>query len=130
MKRRLRPVKKDTGRIIRHPEQPDIPARRRYVWLLPVVFVTYSLAYLDRANFGFGAAAGMSATLGISDKQVSLLSSLFFLGYFVFQLPGAALARTVDCQMMNMNGTSRSAASADSACAWPRPCLISQVWTP
>jgi sugar phosphate permease len=68
---------------------------RRYVWLLPVVFVTYSLAYLDRANFGFGAAAGMSATLGISDKQVSLLSSLFFLGYFVFQLPGAALARTV-----------------------------------
>jgi sugar phosphate permease len=68
---------------------------RRYVWLLPVVFVTYSLAYLDRANFGFGAAAGMSATLGISDKQVSLLSSLFFHGYFVFQLPGAALARTV-----------------------------------
>jgi sugar phosphate permease len=69
--------------------------RARYIWLFPVVFVTYSLAYLDRANFGFGAAAGMSATLGISEKQVSLLSSLFFLGYFIFQLPGAALARTV-----------------------------------
>ena len=69
--------------------------RARFIWLFPVVFITYSLAYLDRANFGFGAAAGMNATLGISDKQVSLLSSLFFLGYFVFQLPGAALARTV-----------------------------------
>jgi len=69
--------------------------RARFIWLFPVVFITYSLAYLDRANFGFGAAAGMNATLGISDKQVSLLSSLFFLGYFIFQLPGAALARTV-----------------------------------
>ncbi|WP_245632423.1 MFS transporter [Edaphobacter aggregans] len=68
---------------------------RRYTWLLPIVFVTYSLAYLDRANFGFGAAAGMGETLGISEKQVSLLGSLFFLGYFLFQLPAAALARRV-----------------------------------
>src|SRR5262249_39868900 len=69
--------------------------KRRYTWLLPVVFVTYSFAYLDRANFSFGAAAGMGETLGISGKQVSLLSSLFFLGYFLFQLPAAALARRV-----------------------------------
>ena len=30
---------------------------RRWVRVLPVVFVTYSLAYLDRSNYGFGAAA-------------------------------------------------------------------------
>ena len=33
---------------------------RRWAVLLPVTFVTYSLAYLDRANFGFGAAARMA----------------------------------------------------------------------
>ena len=66
---------------------------RRWVYLLPAVFVTYSLAYLDRANFGFGAAAGLAATLKITGEQTSLLSGLFFLGYFAFQLPGAAFAR-------------------------------------
>jgi sugar phosphate permease len=67
--------------------------RRRWVYLLPAVFVTYSLAYLDRANYGFGAAAGLAATLRITSGQSSLLAGLFFAGYFAFQLPGAILAR-------------------------------------
>jgi len=69
--------------------------QKRWYYLLPTIFVTYSLAYLDRANFGFGAAAGMAATLHMTGKQISLLSSLFFLGYFAFQLPGAAFAKKV-----------------------------------
>jgi sugar phosphate permease len=67
--------------------------RRRWFYLLPAVFVTYSLAYLDRANFGFGAAAGLAATLHITGQQTSLLGSLFFLGYLLFQMPGAIFAK-------------------------------------
>lgn len=67
--------------------------RRRWLYLLPAVFVTYSLAYLDRANYGFGAAAGLAKTLDISDSRAAFLGSLFFLGYFLFQVPGAAYAR-------------------------------------
>jgi len=67
--------------------------RRRWFLLLPAVFVTYSLAYLDRANYGFGAAAGMAETLHISDSRSAFLGSLFFLGYFLFQIPGASYAR-------------------------------------
>ncbi len=66
---------------------------RRWWYVLPAVFVTYSLAYLDRANYGFGAAAGLAATLHIDGRQSSLLSALFFLGYFIFQVPGVILAR-------------------------------------
>jgi sugar phosphate permease len=66
---------------------------KRWWYLLPAVFVTYSLAYLDRANYGFGAAAGLAATLHITEKDSSLLSGLFFLGYFAFQIPGAIFAR-------------------------------------
>ncbi len=66
---------------------------RRWLYLLPAVFVTYSLAYLDRANYGFGAAAGMAKTLHITGEQNSLLSALFFLGYLVFQIPGASFAK-------------------------------------
>jgi sugar phosphate permease len=75
------------------PEQLKAILRRRWLYLLPVVFVTYSLAYLDRANYGFGAAAGLAQTLNISNSRSALLGSLFFLGYFIFQVPGAAYAQ-------------------------------------
>jgi sugar phosphate permease len=64
----------------------------RWYRLIPVVFITYSLAYLDRANFGFGAAGGMAADLHITSTMSSLMGSLFFLGYFFFQIPGAVYA--------------------------------------
>jgi sugar phosphate permease len=64
----------------------------RWYRLIPVVFITYSLAYLDRANFGFGAAAGMARDLHITSTMSSLLGSMFFLGYFFFQIPGTLYA--------------------------------------
>lgn len=67
-------------------------AASRWYRLLPVVFITYSLAYLDRANFGFGAAGGMAKDLVITSAMSSLLGSLFFLGYFFFQIPGVHYA--------------------------------------
>jgi sugar phosphate permease len=67
--------------------------RKRWLYLLPAIFITYSLAYVDRANYGFGAAAGLASTLHITGQQTSLLGALFFLGYFAFQVPGAAVAR-------------------------------------
>ncbi len=67
-------------------------AQSRWYRLIPVAFITYSLAYLDRANFGFGAAGGMASDLHITAAMSSLLGSLFFLGYFFFQIPGAYYA--------------------------------------
>lgn len=64
----------------------------RWRRLIPVVFITYSLAYLDRANFAFGVAGGMAKDLAITPATSSLLGSLFFLGYFFFQVPGAHYA--------------------------------------
>ncbi|MEO8406269.1 MAG: MFS transporter [Chitinophagaceae bacterium] len=67
-------------------------ARQRWYRLIPIAFITYSLAYLDRANFGFAAAGGMAKDLHIDADVSSLLGSLFFLGYFFFQIPGALYA--------------------------------------
>src|SRR5919206_794624 len=67
-------------------------APQRWYRLIPIAFITYSLAYLDRANFGFGAASGMAKDLHITATTSSLLGSLFFLGYFFFQIPGAHYA--------------------------------------
>src|ERR1700728_4712814 len=67
--------------------------RRRWTRILPAVFVTYSLAYLDRANYGFGAAAGLAQTLHIGEYQSALLGALFFLVYLLPQLPGVILVQ-------------------------------------
>ncbi|HEU5079684.1 MAG TPA: MFS transporter [Opitutaceae bacterium] len=69
-----------------------IDSRRRWQRTIPIVFVTYSLAYLDRVNFGFAAAGGMAADLKISASQSSLLGAVFFLAYFLFQIPGTVYA--------------------------------------
>lgn len=74
---------------VRHDES----TRSRWLRIMPPVFITYSLAYLDRANYGFGAAAGMAKTLHITGSRSALLGALFFLGYFLFQVPGASYAR-------------------------------------
>lgn len=68
----------------------------RRTLILPVFFITYALAYVDRANYGFGAAAGMARTLHITEGQSALLAALFFLGYFAFQVPGMLLARKLN----------------------------------
>jgi sugar phosphate permease len=68
---------------------PTPLAPRRWWAITPTVFITYSLAYLDRANFGFASAAGINQDLGIGKGLASLIGAVFFLGYFFFQIPGA-----------------------------------------
>lgn len=67
--------------------------RRRWTQILPAVLITYSLAYLERANYALGAAAGLAATLHITQARSALLAGAFFLGYFIFQVPGTAYAQ-------------------------------------
>ena len=57
--------------------------RRR---ILPLLFVLYIVAYLDRINIGF-AALTMNKDLGITAAQFGLLTGIFFWGYFLFEIP-------------------------------------------
>lgn len=66
--------------------------RQRWLRLLPIAFVTYSLAYLDRSNFSIGVAGGMKEDLAISGGMASLIGASFFLGYTLFQIPGTIYA--------------------------------------
>ncbi|MCL2582393.1 MAG: MFS transporter [Streptosporangiales bacterium] len=65
---------------------------QRWARVLPVAFITYSLAYLDRSNYSIGIASGMKGDLGITGGAAALLGALFFLGYFFFQVPAAIYA--------------------------------------
>jgi MFS transporter, ACS family, tartrate transporter len=54
--------------------------------LLPFLFLLYIVAYLDRMNVGF-AALQMQQQLGFNDVVYGRAAGMFFLGYFVFQVP-------------------------------------------
>src|SRR5664279_4458508 len=72
----------------------------RWTRLIPIAFITYSLAYVDRANYSFGAAGGMATDLRITPEAASLLGALFFLGYFFFQVPAAYYAQKYSAKQL------------------------------
>lgn len=41
-------------------------------YLVPIIFIAYGLAYLDRASQGFASAAGIDKDLGITHGMASL----------------------------------------------------------
>jgi ACS family tartrate transporter-like MFS transporter len=60
--------------------------KKVFTRLMPVLFISYILAYIDRINIGF-AAIRMNADLGISPYIYGLGAGVFFLGYFIFEIP-------------------------------------------
>ena len=65
--------------------------RRR---LLPFTFLLYIAAYLDRINVGF-AALRMNHDLGLGDAAFGLGAGLFFIGYFLFEIPSNLILERV-----------------------------------
>jgi sugar phosphate permease len=72
--------------------QRGAAASQRWRRLIPLVFITYSLAYLDRSNYSIGVDGGLKDSLGLTAQWSALLGAFFFLGYFAFQIPAAHYA--------------------------------------
>lgn len=61
--------------------------------VIPFVFVLYIVNYIDRANVGY-ASLQMNHELGLTSQTFGLAAGLFFIGYFIFEVPSnMALAR-------------------------------------
>lgn len=61
--------------------------------LVPFLMLCYCMAYVDRVNVGF-AAITMNGDLGVSPAVFGAGAGIFFLGYFLFEVPSnLALAR-------------------------------------
>ncbi len=69
--------------------------RRR---LLPFMFVLYVVSYLDRVNVGF-AALSMNADLGFSSGVYGLGAGIFFLSYFLFEVPSNLVMQRVGARL-------------------------------
>ena len=58
--------------------------------LIPVLLISYIVGYLDRVNVGF-AQLQMKESLAFSDAAFGIGAGIFFIGYFLFEVPSNLL---------------------------------------
>jgi D-galactonate transporter len=66
--------------------------------LIPFLCLCFLVAFLDRVNVGF-AALQMQADLKFSDTVYSLGAGMFFIGYFLFEVPSNLILERVGARL-------------------------------
>ena len=66
---------------------------RVLVRIVPYLLLLYFVAYLDRVNISY-AALEMRRDLSLTDHQYGFGAGIFFVGYFLFEIPGTLLVET------------------------------------
>src|SRR5487761_2457551 len=86
------------------PDGTDIPALEQatinhVAWrLMPLLMLGYFCAYLDRVNVGF-AGLTMNRDLGFSEAVFGFGAGIFFIGYFLFELPSNLILSKVGARV-------------------------------
>ena len=72
---------------------------RRIAWrIVPLLFLGYIVAFLDRVNVGF-AKLQMAEDLAFSDAVYGFGAGIFFIGYFTFEVPSNLILRKVGARI-------------------------------
>lgn len=71
----------------------------RIAWrIMPLVLASYIIAYIDRVNVGF-AKLQMLGDLKFSESVYGLGAGIFFLGYFIFEVPSNLILHRVGARI-------------------------------
>ncbi|MES3203450.1 MFS transporter [Klebsiella aerogenes] len=72
---------------------------RRVIWrILPFLVVSYLVSIIDRGNIGM-AALQMNEDLGLSKAAFGFASSLYFVAYFIFEVPSNLAMQKVGARL-------------------------------
>lgn len=72
--------------------------RKLQIRLIPYLFLLYVVAMIDRVNIGF-AQLTMNRDLGLSSQQYGIAAGIFFIGYFLFEVPSNLMLHKVGARM-------------------------------
>eukprot|EP01031_Cornospumella_fuschlensis_P001647 gene1647-2058_t len=83
----------------------DSARRKAFIRLMPVLFVSYMIAYVDRQNVAVAQLTMGKDLPEFSDAAIGLGAGIFFLGYFLLEIPGSLMvekwsARKWICRIM------------------------------
>ena len=72
---------------------------KKVAWrIMPLLMICYIVAYLDRVNVGF-AKLQMLGDLGFSEAVYGFGAGVFFLGYFLFEVPSNIILHRVGARV-------------------------------
>jgi len=63
--------------------------------ILPLLVLSVFLASLDRGDTGYAYNAGMGKELSITSNQLSVVVSMFYVGYFIMSFPATLLLKKI-----------------------------------
>jgi MFS family permease len=72
--------------------------RKLQIRLLPLLFLLYVVAFVDRINIAF-AALTMNKELAITSQQFGFAAGIFFFGYFLFEVPSNLLLHKIGARI-------------------------------
>lgn len=81
-------------------------ARKKAYWrLLPLLFICYVIAYVDRANVSLAKLTMSKDLPAFDDNVIGIGAGVFFIGYFLLEIPGSLIverwgARKWICRIM------------------------------
>lgn len=67
-------------------------ASRRWIRIIPVALIMYTIAFIDRTNISL-ALPRISRDLHLDPQQAGTVAGIFFWGYLALQIPGGHLAK-------------------------------------
>ncbi|MEM5312577.1 MFS transporter [Paraburkholderia sp. JHI869] len=77
----------------------EASAYRKVTWrIVPLLVVCFIFAYLDRVNISF-AKLQMQGSFGLSDAAYGLGAGIFFIGYFLFEIPSNIILQRVGARL-------------------------------
>ena len=56
--------------------------------LLPLLFLSYAIAYVDRINVSLAKLEMSKSLEGFNNAVIGFGAGIFFLGYFILEIPG------------------------------------------
>ena len=72
--------------------------RKLQIRLIPYLFLLYVVAMIDRVNISF-AQLTMNQELRLSSQQYGIAAGIFFIGYFLFEVPSNLMLHKVGARM-------------------------------
>jgi D-galactonate transporter len=94
-------VSTNTAKALRSPVSDGFENavfRKVSLRIVPFLMLCYVISYLDRVNVGF-AKLQMSSDLGFSETAYGLGAGLFFIGYFLFEVPSNMLLQKLGAKI-------------------------------
>ncbi|MEU6662431.1 MFS transporter [Streptomyces sp. NPDC046821] len=82
----------------------DLIYRKIFLRLLPFLMILWTLAWIDRVNIGF-VKLTMTEDLGWSEAVYGLGAGIFFIGYFIFEVPSNLLLQKIGAKKTLMRIT-------------------------